>query len=96
MSTSHRLASVRLAAALVRFARVVAAASLGTGVLAAAWAGPLAGRSPPRRCGQGRGLGYDHSHQAEVPAAAQSGVIMVAEAAITASPQVERERDRLG
>ena len=50
-----------------------------TGFLAAAWAGPLAGPVAAAPVpGRVVAWGYDHSHQTDVPAAAQSGVTMVA------------------
>ncbi len=79
MSTSHRLATGRRPAVLGRIGRVGAAVLLGTGFVASAWAGPLAGPLAAAPVG-GRVVawGYDHSDQTDVPDSAQAGVIMVA------------------
>jgi hypothetical protein len=79
MSTLDGLASVRRSATLGRIARVSAAALMATGFLAVAWSGPLA--RPVAAAivpGEVVGWGYDHSHQIDIPAEAQSGVIQVA------------------
>jgi hypothetical protein len=69
----------RVPAAVARFGRVVAAATLALAGLSAGWLTPAApaAAATPMIPGRVVGWGYNHSHQITIPAAAQSGVLAI-------------------